>query len=99
MLDWLIDRALRKHNSETVQRGDEATDAEVLQTTQTYFQTAFDYAKLCRQGFADYDAVLRRKIKESGLSEVEYHKTRQVSREHNLERYTVSSGFPDSELS
>jgi hypothetical protein len=81
---------LRKHNEETVRRGDSATDAEVLADTQHFFQTAFDYAKSCRLGFVDYDAVLQRKIKESGLTEMEYHKTRQVSREHNLERYTVS---------
>jgi hypothetical protein len=92
MLDWLIDRALRKHNEEVVRQGDGATDDEVLQTTRSYFQAAFDYALLCRKGFVDYDAVLQRKIKDSGLSEVEYNKVRQVSREHNLERYNV--GFP-----
>jgi len=90
MLDFLIDRALRKHNEETVRRGDGATDEEVLEVTQHFFQCAFDYAFACRNGFAEYDAVLRRKIKESGLTEVEYHKARQVSREHNLERYSVS---------
>lgn len=90
MLDFLIDRALRKHNEETVRRGDDATDEEVLEVTQHFFQCAFDYALACRNGFAEYDAVLRRKIKESGLTEVEYHKARQVSREHNLERYSVS---------
>jgi hypothetical protein len=90
MLDFLIDRAIRKTNEETARRGDDATDDEVISATQTYWQTAFDYAKACRQGFVEYDAVERRKVKESGLSEVEYYKARQTSREHNLERFNVS---------
>ena len=89
MLNFLIDRALRKTNEETAQRGDDATDEEVIAATQTYWQTAFDYAQGCRLAFVDYDAVLQRKIKGSGLSELEYFKARQASREHNLERFNV----------
>jgi hypothetical protein len=83
---------LRKHNEETARLGDDATDDEVYAVTLRYFQTAFDYAKLCREAFVEYDKVLARKIKDSGMTEMEYHKARQVSREHNLERYSAALG-------
>jgi hypothetical protein len=76
MLDFLINRAIRKTNKETACHSDDATNNKVISATQTYWQTAFDYAKACRQGFVKYDAVERRKVKESGLSEVEYYKAR-----------------------
>jgi hypothetical protein len=41
-------------------------------------------------GFVEYDAVERLKVKESGLSEVEYYKPCQASREQDLERFNVS---------
>ncbi|KAF3037390.1 hypothetical protein E8E12_008341 [Didymella heteroderae] len=55
MLNFLINRALRKTNKETTCHSDNATNDE---------------------GFVKYDAVERRKVKESSLSKVEYYKAR-----------------------
>jgi hypothetical protein len=74
MLDFLINCAICKTNEETACCGDNATNNKVILATQTYWQTAFNYAKACCQGFVEYDAVERRKVKESGLSKVEYYK-------------------------
>jgi hypothetical protein len=37
MLNFLIDRALYKHNKETVRRSNNATNKEVLEVTQHFF--------------------------------------------------------------
>jgi hypothetical protein len=47
MLDFLINRTIRKTNKETARRGDNATNNKVILATQTYWQTAFNYAKAC----------------------------------------------------
>ncbi|UPX13409.1 uncharacterized protein EKO05_0003917 [Ascochyta rabiei] len=98
MLDFLIERALRKTNDETVAQGNQATDDDVIAQVQTYWQTAYDYAKACRDGFVAYDAVVRRRINKSGLSETEYAQACQVSWLHNLERYIAAVGTVGAKL-
>jgi hypothetical protein len=90
MLDFLINCAICKTNKETACRSNNATNNKVILATQTYWQTAFNYAKACRQGFVKYDAVKRCKVKESGLSKVEYYKACQTSRKHNFKQFNVS---------
>ncbi|UPX16322.1 uncharacterized protein EKO05_0006731 [Ascochyta rabiei] len=98
MLDFLIDRALRKTNEETARQGDQATEDSVDNAVQSFWQTAYDYALGCRNGFVAYDAVVRRRVNKSGLSETEYAQARQVSWSHNLQRYIVSVVFLPSFL-
>jgi hypothetical protein len=67
MLNFLVNYALCKHNKETIRRSNNATNKEVLEV---------NYALACYNSFAKYNAVLRCKIKELGLTKVEYHKAR-----------------------
>jgi hypothetical protein len=68
------------------------TDPEMIENdivVRQAWERAFVYAGLLRTALADYPAHVAREIKKSQLSEVEYAKARQVSKTHNLERYTV----------
>ncbi|UPX16323.1 uncharacterized protein EKO05_0006731 [Ascochyta rabiei] len=98
MLDFLIDRALRKTNEETARQGDQATEDSVDNAVQSFWQTAYDYALGCRNGFVAYDAVVRRRVNKSGLSETEYAQARQVSWSHNLQRYIAAVGTVGAKL-
>lgn len=57
---------------------------------QSAWEAAHTYAADCRVAFAEWRKAHERRVKDSGLSKSDFAKARQVSREHNLERYKVS---------
>ena len=84
MLDYLIDAALHKQKSSTVERFMEDPAVERA------WSRAYEYAGECRKAFSAVGKAYERDVKASKMDSVAFGHARQHSKEHNLQRYGVS---------
>jgi len=91
---YLVDYAIRK-SIQAMAAGEFEDEEAMLASSsiiKSYWQRAFDYAVQLRVGFTEHAAQLKREIVRSKMSEAEWYKARQVSRNFNLERYSAGMG-------
>ena len=96
MLMFLVDHATRKSinafKDGGYNDGEEMDMYDNHEDLQRYWTRAYDYAKELRTAFTEHTAQIKREIAKSKMTEVEWAKAREASRNFNLQRFTAGLG-------
>ncbi|KAH8698243.1 hypothetical protein GQ44DRAFT_832210 [Phaeosphaeriaceae sp. PMI808] len=93
VFEYLVASAIRDTNRAIANAGEGGDEATILDdpAIKARWQQAFDYVRKLASAFDPYAAQLVREEKKAG-SDVDFAKARQVSAQHNLERYKLGLG-------
>jgi hypothetical protein len=96
MMMFLVDHATRKSINALKDGGyNEGEEMEMFDASEDirkYWKRAYDYAKELRTAFTEHTAQVKRDIAKSKLTEVEWAKAREASRNFNLQRFNAGLG-------